>query len=200
MGHAVLRSRWLKAVVFAAALLPFASLLWRAWRLELGANPIETVTRATGIWTLRFLLITLAVTPLRGILGAPDLIRFRRMLGLFAFFYGCLHLMTYVWFDKFFDWRDMLADVGKRPFIAAGAAAFFAMAPLAATSTRRWIAHLGGKRWRQLHRLIYFCAAAGVAHYFWLVKSDIRSPALYGVILAMLLLYRLASAVRPPVS
>ncbi len=188
----MLRSRWFKAGVFAASLAPLAALAWRAWRGELGANPIEAVTRLTGLWTLRFLMLTLAVTPARFLLEIPDLIRIRRMLGLFAFFYGFLHLLTYVWLDQFFDLAAMAKDIVKRPFITAGALGFAAMAPLALTSTRGWIQRLGGKRWQRLHRLVYVSAAAGVLHYLWLVKSDIRSPALYGVILGILLLYRLS--------
>lgn len=190
----MLRSRWFKAGVFLASLTPLLSLVWRGWQGELGANPIEAVTRSTGLWTLRFLMFTLAVTPVRFLFDVPDLVRIRRMLGLFAFFYGCLHLTTYVWLDQFFDFAAMAKDVVKRPFITAGAAGFAAMAPLALTSTRGWIRRLGGKRWQRLHRLIYLSAAAGVVHYLWLVKSDIRSPVFYGVILGILLLYRLARA------
>jgi sulfoxide reductase heme-binding subunit YedZ len=182
--------KWLKLPVFLAALAPFALLGWRAMHNDLGANPIEFVTHATGDWTIRFLMITLAITPARRLLGLPQLIKFRRMLGLFAFFYGCLHLMTYVWFDKFFDTAEMWKDVFKRPFITMGAAAFLLMLPLALTSTAGWIRRLGGKRWQLLHRLIYFSALAGVVHYYWLVKSDVRSPSRYAGILAVLLLIR----------
>jgi sulfoxide reductase heme-binding subunit YedZ len=192
----VLRSRWWKAGVFLASLTPLLALVWRAWRGELGPNPIEAVTHSTGLWTLRFLLLTLAVTPARFLFGIPDLILIRRTLGLFAFFYGSLHLLTYVWLDQFFDLAAIAKDVLKRPFITAGAVGFAAMVPLALTSTRGWIQRLGGKRWQRLHRLVYVSAIAGVVHYFWLVKSDIRPPALYGVILAILLFYRLARAMR----
>ena len=185
-----LRSRWLKPAVFLASLAPLALLLANGLRGELGANPIEYITRATGDWTMRFLLITLSITPLRRILGQPDLIRFRRMLGLFSFFYGVLHLITWVWLDKFFDAQEMWADVVKRRFITMGMLGFLLMAPLALTSTTGWIRRLGGKNWQRLHRLIYISAAAGVIHYLWLVKSDIRMPVLYGTILGILLVLR----------
>ncbi len=195
------RNRWVKGVVFCACLLPLASLIVDGFRDKLGANPIETITHATGDSTMQFLLITLSITPLRRILGRPDLIRFRRMLGLFAFFYGVLHLMTWMWLDKFFDLHEMWADVVKRRFITAGMFGFLCMLPLAVTSTTGWIRRLGGKNWQRLHRLIYLSAAAGVVHYYWLVKSDIRMPALYGCILAVLLalriLFRAASRKAP---
>src|ERR1700690_3224323 len=197
-----------KAVLFALCLAPFALLLWRGTHDGLGANPIEFITHATGDWTLRFLVITLAVTPVRKVFNRPQLVRFRRMLGLFAFFYGCLHFMTYVWLDKFFDVSAMLKDVAKRPFITAGFTAFVLLIPLAVTSTAGWIRRLGGGRWRGLHRLIYISAAAAVVHYYWLVKSDIRLPVFYGSMVALLLLWRVvnrrkapplrASALHPP--
>jgi methionine sulfoxide reductase heme-binding subunit len=185
-----------KIVVFLLCLVPVSTLAWRFYKNELGANPIEYITHATGDWTLRFLLFTLAVTPVRKLFDQPHLIRYRRMLGLFAFFYGCLHLTTYLWLDQFFDWSGIVKDIRKRPFITAGFVSFVAMAPLAATSTSAWIRWLGGKRWQLLHRLIYFSALAGVIHYFWLVKSDVRLPALYATILGLLLLYRLAVWIR----
>jgi methionine sulfoxide reductase heme-binding subunit len=181
----------LKIATFVLCLLPVLILGWRGTHAGLGANPVEFVTHSTGDWTLRFLLITLAVTPARQVMGMPSLIRFRRMLGLFAFFYGCLHFLTYIWFDKFFDIEDMLKDVGKRPFITIGFASLLLMIPLAVTSTAAWIRRLGGKRWQLLHRLVYLIAAGGVIHYYWLVKSDIRLPALYGAILTVLLGHRL---------
>ena len=184
--------RYFKPVVFLACLVPLASLGWRAYSGTLGANPIEFITHSTGDWTMRFLLITLSVTPLRKLLRQPWLIRFRRMFGLFAFFYGCLHLTTYVLFDKFFDVHAMLADIYKRRFITAGLAAFLLMVPLAFTSTAGWIRRLGGKRWQTLHRLIYLSAIAAVIHYYWLVKSDIRLPLLYGSLVTILLVYRIA--------
>jgi sulfoxide reductase heme-binding subunit YedZ len=190
--------RLAKVAVFLLSLVPAGWLTWGAFHDKLGANPIEYITRDTGDWTLRFLLITLAVTPLRKLLRKPELIKFRRMLGLFAFFYGCLHLMTYVWLDKFFEFGEMVTDVMKRPFITAGAAAFLTMLPLAFTSTSGWIRRLGGKRWQALHRLIYVSAAAGVIHYYWLVKSDVRLPVLYGGILALLLVFRLGARLSRP--
>jgi len=180
-----------KVIVFLLALVPLAMLLWSAYTSNLTANPIEYITRNTGKWTLRFLLITLAVTPLRRYLHLPELIRLRRMLGLFAFFYGLLHLTTYVWLDQFFDITSMVKDVAKRPFITAGFTAFVLMLPLALTSTTGWIRRLGGKRWQRLHRLIYFSTLAGVVHYYWLVKSDVRLPLLYGSLLALALLLRI---------
>jgi sulfoxide reductase heme-binding subunit YedZ len=183
-------SKWMKVPVFALSLAPVGVLIRKGLHGDLGANPIEFITHATGDCTLRFLVFTLAITPLRRILAIPDLIRFRRMLGLFAFFYGVLHLTTYVWLDKFFDWREMLKDIAKRPFITAGFTAFLLMLPLALTSTAGWIRRLGGARWRALHRLIYASATAGVVHYYWLVKSDIRRPVFYGSLVALLLAWR----------
>ena len=148
----------MKVPVFALCLVPALLLAWRGFHGGLGANPIEFITHATGDWTLRFLAITLAVTPLRKLLRWPDLIKFRRMLGLFAFFYGSLHFLTYVWLDKFFDWADIVKDVGKRPFITAGFTAFILLVPLAITSTVGWIRRMGGKQWRRLHSLIYVSA------------------------------------------
>lgn len=190
--------RWVKIPVFILCLTPVLILLWKALHQDLGANPIETITHATGDWTLRFLAITLAVSPLRRLLGLPELIRFRRMLGLFAFFYGCLHFTTYLWLDKFFDMGEIVKDVYKRPFITAGFLGFAAMAPLALTSTAGWIRRMGGKRWQMLHRLIYLSAIAGVVHYYWLVKSDVRKPLLYAGIVAVLLAERLITTFRKP--
>lgn len=181
-----------KAAVFMAALAPLAWLVWKGVHQDLGANPIEYITHSTGDWTLRWLLITLSITPLRKLSGQFWLIRLRRMLGLFAFFYGCLHFTTYIWLDKFFDVGEMIKDVAKRPFITAGFTGLVLLVPLAITSTRGWVARLGGRRWQLLHRLIYFSAAAGVIHYWWLVKADIRKPAMYGAVLALLFAYRLA--------
>jgi len=186
-----LSSKFAKVLLFATCLAPALWLGWQALHNDLGANPIETITHFTGTATLSFLLITLAVTPTRKLLRQPNLIRFRRMLGLFAFFYGCLHMLTYVWLDQFFDWRSMIKDIYKRRFITAGLAAFTLMIPLAVTSTAGWIRRLGGKRWQRLHRLIYLSAAAGVIHYYWLVKSDVRRPLLFAAVLTALLLYRL---------
>jgi len=182
----------MKLRVFVLCLSPALLLVWKGFNGGLGANPIEFITHATGDWTLRFLAITLAVTPLRKLLRLPELVRFRRMLGLFSFFYVCLHLMTYLWLDKFFSWSEIVKDVVKRPFITAGFTAFVLLIPLAVTSTAGWIRRLGGKRWQLLHRLIYVSAVAGVIHYYWLVKSDIMLPVFYGVIVGLLLAYRAA--------
>jgi sulfoxide reductase heme-binding subunit YedZ len=192
--------RWIKVAVFVACLVPLGLLAWAAYTQNLGANPIEKITHATGDWTLRFLLITLSITPLRKVLRVPSLIKFRRMLGLFAFFYACLHFTTYIWLDKFFNLHEMLADVAKRKFITVGFTAFVLLIPLAATSTAGWIRRLGGKRWQALHRLIYFSAIAGVIHYVWLVKADIREPLEYGAILALLLGYRLVMWIRSSIT
>jgi methionine sulfoxide reductase heme-binding subunit len=186
-----------KVLVFAAALVPFAWLVWRIVVDALGANPIETLNRYTGDWTLRFVLITLAVTPLRRITGWNFLIRFRRLLGLFAFFYVCLHFLSWVWVDKLFDWSEIVNDVYKRPFITLGFACFLMFIPLALTSTNAMVKRLGGKRWRALHRLVYAIGVGGVVHYLWLVKSDIAEPLLYGAVLAFLLGYRIWAARQP---
>lgn len=184
--------KWIKPFVFAACLVPLGLLVVGALQQDLGANPIERITHQTGTWTLILLMATLAITPLRRITGIHQLIAFRRMIGLFAFFYGTLHLMTYVWLDKFFDWHAIVKDVYKRPFITAGFTAFVLMVPLAVTSTKGWIRRLG-KKWTALHRLIYLSATAGVVHYIWLVKKDIRTPMIFAVILAVLLLWRIGA-------
>jgi len=189
----VLGSRWSKIPVFALCLIPGLLLAWKALEGDLGANPIEFITHWTGDWTIRFLCITLSITPLRKLLGLPELIRFRRMLGLFVFFYASLHFLTWFVLDKFFDWNEIAKDVVKRPFITAGFTAFVLLIPLAVTSTTGWIRRLGGKRWQMLHRLIYVSACAGVVHYYWLVKSDIRLPMMYGAIVTVLLAYRLVT-------
>ena len=194
----VLSNRWTKVVLFVLCLVPLAWLAWRAYQQKLTANPIEFITHYTGDWIIRFLLITLAVTPLRKLFNQPQLARFRRMLGLFAFFYGCLHLMTWLWLDKFFDLSEMWKDVVKRRFITAGMTAFLLMLPLAITSTAGWVRRLGFVRWQRLHRLIYFSALAGVVHYYWLVKSDVREPLMYFGIWAVLMLYRLGVWLRSP--
>ena len=189
--HSILNSKWSKPVVFLICLLPLAMLGWRALHHDLTANPIEFITHATGDWTLRFLIFTLCITPFRKILYLPELIRFRRMLGLFAFFYACLHFTTYIWLDKFFALSEMWKDIAKRKFITVGFAAFLLLIPLAITSTAGWVRRLGGKRWQALHRLIYFSAVFGVIHYYWLVKSAVIKPLFYGVIVGLLLLWRL---------
>jgi len=189
--------RRFKPFGFLACLLPLARLGWKAYMGLLGANPIEVITHSTGDWTLIFLLITLAVTPLRKLTGQPWLIRYRRMFGLFAFFYVTLHFLTYIWLDKFFNVHDMLADIAKRKFITVGFTGFVLLIPLALTSTSGWIRRLGGKRWQALHRLIYAAAICGVIHYLWLVKADIRKPLQYGTVLAVLLGYRVVSWAVP---
>jgi sulfoxide reductase heme-binding subunit YedZ len=180
-----------KSVLWLLCLAPALSLIWKGFHNGLGANPVEYVTHTTGNWTLRFILITLAITPLRKLLKQPQLTRFRRLFGLFAFFYGCLHFMTWFVLDKSLDFGEMWKDVLKRPFITVGFLGFVAMIPLAVTSTAGWIRRLGGKNWQRLHRLIYLTGVAGVVHYYWLVKSDIRLPVMYGAILAVLLAFRL---------
>lgn len=183
--------RTAKVFVFAAALIPLALLVRMVWTDQLGPNPIETLNRFTGLWTLRFLMLTLAVTPLRQLTGRHYLVRFRRMLGLFAFFYVCLHFLSWLWIDKLFDVHEIFKDVVKRPFITVGFACFILLIPLALTSTQGMIRRLGGRRWRALHRLVYAIGIGGVIHFLWLVKSDIREPLMYAVILAFLLGYRL---------
>jgi sulfoxide reductase heme-binding subunit YedZ len=191
--RAILTSKWTKTAVFLICLIPFADLVWRILNNKLGANPVEFLQHATGDWTLRFLIFTLCITPLRKLFNLPDLIRFRRMLGLFAFFYVSLHFITYLGPDQQFDLAGMWKDVVKRPFITVGFTAFVLLIPLAITSTAGWIRRLGGKRWQMLHRSIYFAAVLGVIHYYWLVKSDVREPLFYGALVAILLLWRLGS-------
>jgi methionine sulfoxide reductase heme-binding subunit len=218
-------TRWLlKPAVFVAALVPAAILIYLTWRAYNGeqsawpaltgnfsANPLEDVTHRTGLWALRFLCVTLAITPLRRITGWNGAIRFRRMTGLFAFFYGTLHFLTYAILDRFMSlevpdmataaaWRALGAwivkDIYERPFITIGFTSFVAMLPLAITSTAGWIRRLGGRQWQLLHRLIYVAAVAAVIHFWWLVKADIRRPAFYGVIIAVLLGFRVLWARR----
>jgi sulfoxide reductase heme-binding subunit YedZ len=219
--------RWLlKPAVFLASVVPAAVLIyltWRAYNGEASAwpaltgnfspNPLEDITHQTGLWSLRFLCLTLAVTPLRRLAGWNGAIRFRRMLGLFAFFYGTLHFLTYALLDRLaslnapeglLSWSAMQAlaawiasDIAERPFITVGFAAFVAMLPLAATSTTAMIRRLGGRRWQLLHRLIYFSAVAAVVHFWWLVKADIRRPLFYGAIVALLLGFRAYRAYVP---
>ncbi len=175
--------------MWLACLTPLALLYYKFRTDDLGANPIEYLTHETGDWALRILLASLAITPLRR-LGFPSLIRYRRLLGLFAFFYACLHLIIWAWLDRVLDFQEMQADILKRRFITVGLLGLLLMVPLAITSTKGWIRRLG-KNWQRLHRLAYFSALAGVIHYYWLVKSDIRLPALYGGILLVLMLARL---------
>ena len=182
----------LKPAVFLLCLAPLALLLWTiVYRPEsFSANPLEDITDRTGLWTLRFVLITLTVSPLRQLSGWNSLIRYRRMLGLFAFFYGFIHFITYIWFTVFFDIQRIVEDVLKRPFITVGFLAFVLMIPLAVTSTKKWISRLGGKRWQLLHKLVYVTGILGIVHYVWRVKSDIQNPLVYAVLLALLLGFR----------
>ena len=188
-----MRNKILKPIVFTLALLPLVRLVVLGLASDLGANPIEAITHQTGLWALILLLVTLAVTPMRRITGVQWVIQYRRMLGLFAFFYAVLHMLTYVWLDQFFNWPAMLKDIAKRPFITMGSAAFLTLVPLALTSTQGAIRRLG-RRWRLLHRLVYFSASAAVIHFVWLVKKDIREPLIYATVLALLLGYRVLAA------
>lgn len=200
----------LKPFIFLLCLVPFAQLAYAAYSGDLGVNPIDFITRFTGSWALIFLIGTLAVTPARRLTGWNDLIKLRRMLGLFAFAYASAHFATFLVLDHFFDWQAIGKDIVKRPYVTAGFTAFATMLPLALTSTAGMIRRLG-KRWHKLHRLIYVAALAGVIHFYWLVKADIRRPAQYGFVLALLLVYRIfvtwrsgvaksssKRAVRPP--
>jgi sulfoxide reductase heme-binding subunit YedZ len=202
----------LKLVVFVAALVPFAHLVWRGFNGDLTADPLVEITNDTGIWTLRFVVITLAITPVRRLTGWNPVIRFRRMLGLFAFFYGALHFLTYVVGDRFasLDFPDgfvawstfvnlmasIWEDVAKRPYITVGFIAFVSMIPLALTSTAGWIRRLGGRNWQRLHRLIYLTAIAGVTHYWWRVKADTLHPFIYAALVAVFLGYRVVHSLR----
>jgi methionine sulfoxide reductase heme-binding subunit len=188
-------ARWVtpaKIAVFIAALYPLARLVLFGFTGALGANPIEFITRSTGLWTLVFLCITLAVSPVRRLTGVNALLRFRRMLGLYAFFYAALHFTTYFWFDKWFDLAEILKDIGKRPFITVGFAAFVLLIPLAATSTRAMVRKLG-RRWQVLHRAIYPIAALAILHFWWMKagKHDLLLPKIYGAIVIVLLGWRL---------
>jgi sulfoxide reductase heme-binding subunit YedZ len=185
---------FIKTLVFLLALFPLIKLGYAAFIDMLGANPIEKITRTTGYWTLTFLLITLTATPLKRLSGWNWLIRLRRMLGLFAFFYGSLHFLTYLVLDQFFDWDAILKDIVKRPYITIGFPSFVLMIPLAITSTDAMIRRLGGKRWRLLHRQVYLCAIGGVVHYWWLVKKDLTNPITFAVLLAVLFGIRLIYA------
>ncbi|HYE39471.1 MAG TPA: protein-methionine-sulfoxide reductase heme-binding subunit MsrQ [Ramlibacter sp.] len=182
-----------KPVVFVVCLLPFASLFYGAWANSLGANPAEALIRSLGDWTLRFLCLTLAVTPLRTWTGWHALARFRRMLGLYTFFYGLLHLLAYAWFDMGFYVDEIARDIAKRPFILVGFAAMVLMLPLAATSFNRAIKALGAARWQKLHRLVYAVAGLGLLHFFWMRagKNDFAEVAVYAAILAVLLGWRM---------
>lgn len=185
-----LAGKWAKVLVFLLSLVPLLVLIWRGFHNDFTANPVEFLQHQTGDWTLRFLIFTLCITPFRKVLNLPELIRFRRMLGLFAFFYVSLHFLTYLGPDQSFNLAGMLKDVVKRPFITVGFAAFVLLIPLAITSTAGWVRRLGGKRWQAIHRSIYLCAILGVIHYYWLVKSDVREPLFYGFLVGILLLWR----------
>ena len=182
----------IKICLHLLCLLPFVRLIFKYFANDLGANPLEFITRSTGTWTLAILLVSLSVTPLRKIKSLNWVIKLRRLLGLYAFFYVCLHFTTYLWFDQFFDLTSITKDIYKRPFITIGFAAFVLLIPLAATSTKAAIKLLTGKRWQQLHRLVYPAAICGVVHYYWLVKADITQPVIYAIILAVLFGIRLS--------
>jgi len=192
--------KFVKLAVFVNAAVPIALLARDAYYHELGANPLEFVTHTTGMLTLVFLMLTLAVTPLRKATGQPWLIRLRRMLGLFAFFYGSLHLLAFAWFDKSFVLRAIIDDTLKRPFILLGMLGFLLMVPLAITSTNKMVKRLGGERWNRLHRAVYFAAGAGVLHYYLLVKADTRIPITFGFVLAILLGYRALNKYFPSIT
>jgi len=191
-ADAVLMHPAAKPLVFALALLPFAWLFYGAFTNNLGANPAEHLIRATGDWTLRFLCIVLAVTPLRVISGTPALARFRRMLGLFTYFYVLIHLLSYSWFDMSFDVPEIIADIIKRPFILVGFSAFLLLTPLAATSFNAAIKKMGARRWQLLHKLVYLIAGLGLLHFFWMRsgKNDFAEVFVYAGIIALLLGWR----------
>ena len=186
---------WIKILVFVASLAPLMYLIWALLQDGLGANPIEELTRRSGEWTLRFLMITLCMTPIQKLFKQSWPIKLRRMLGLYAFFYASLHLLTYVWLDQFFAWDDIVMDIIKRPFILVGMLAFVLLIPLAITSNQRMMRKLG-RLWKRLHQLVYLIGALGVLHFFWLVKKDMFMPTIYLSILAILLGYRLIAAWR----
>jgi len=187
-----------KFLLLINGLVPLLLLLWDVYRDRVGANPLEYATRTTGMLTLVFLTLTIGVSPVRQVFRWNGLGKFRRMLGLFAFFYGLLHLLTYVAFDRYFNLRTVPSDVATRPFIAIGLLAFFLMIPLAITSTNTMVKRLGGKRWRTLHRLVYAAGVAGVFHFWLLVKSDTRLPVTFGFVLFLLLAYRIFAKFNPP--
>jgi len=200
-----LSSKWTKLALFLLSLVPLGILLWLVWQAYstgnpteyVSANPIEYITHYTGDWTIRFICFTLCITPLRMLMNQPKITGFRRMLGLFAFFYGCLHLAAWIFLDPRQNtiaaiWEDIV----KRRYITVGMLAFVAMVPLAITSTAGWVRRLTFKRWKQLHRLIYLTAVAGVIHYYWLVKSDVRLPLMYAAFVTVLLGYRIIAWMR----
>ena len=186
----VISNKWSKVFLFFVCLIPIGQMTYNSFTGHLTANPVEYFQHTTGDWTLRFLVVTLCITPLRKLVKVPELVRFRRMLGLFAFTYGCLHFLTYLGPDQSFNFAGMLKDVAKRPFVTVGFTAFVLLIPLALTSSAAWIRRLGGRRWQMLHRLIYISAVCGVIHYYWLVKSAVLRPLIYGAIVVLLLLWR----------
>ena len=196
MLQRIINNKWTKRAAFLVCLVPLGVLVWKGFHNNLTANPVEKLQHETGDWTIYFLLITLSITPLRKLVPKLNLIRYRRMFGLYAFFYGFLHFFTYGLFDQMFDWMSITMDVYKRPFITVGFLGFVLMIPLAITSTAGMIRRLGGRRWNLLHRLIYVTGCAGVIHYYWLVKSDITLPVRYGAILAFLFIVRIAFWLR----
>ncbi len=201
--NSILTSKWTKAVVFLLCLVPAGLLIWNALTFNLGSNPTQTLEHTTGDWTLRFVAITLCITPLRRLFKLPLLIRFRRMLGLFAFFYGCCHFAIYLTFDQIFNLHGIWADIAKRRYITVGFTGFVLMIPLAITSTAGWIRRMGGKRWALLHRAIYATAVLGVIHFWWLVKSDVHIPVEYAGVFAVLLGWRVLdhyARIRRPVT
>jgi methionine sulfoxide reductase heme-binding subunit len=186
----------LKPALFITCLIPVMLLVWGVFNDGLGTNPVETMTHETGRWALRFLLITLCITPLRRILHQPWLIKFRRMLGLYAFFYACLHLITYVWFDQYFDWSEILLDIPKRPFITIGFTAFLLLLPLAITSTNAMQRRLK-KRWLTIHKLVYIIPILVIIHFIWSLKADYSEPFMYAIIFVLLMLIRLSFKLMP---
>ncbi len=190
LGYSILTSRYTKMLLFLVCLVPAVVLYWRWDHHTLGVNWIEAAQRFTGDWVLRFLILTLCISPVRRLPGLSALIRYRRMLGLYAFFYACIHLSIYLWYDKGLDWQDIKGDFLTRRFYSAGLVAFVLLIPLVVTSTAGWIRRLGGRRWQMLHRLIYISAAAGAIHYYWQGKSIVMRAVYYGLVVAVLLLYR----------
>ena len=188
--------RWLKSLLFFLALIPIANLVYGVMTASIAGDPVETMTEVTGQWALRFLLLTLSITPLRKLLKITDLIKFRRMLGLFAFFYAVCHLNVYIVFDQFFDWPEIWRDTVEKKFVFAGMLAVILMIPLAITSTNGWIKRLGGKRWQRLHQLVYIISIAAVVHFIWLVKADLTQPLIYALILVFLLGFRVFHKIR----
>jgi sulfoxide reductase heme-binding subunit YedZ len=180
-----------KPLVFLGCLIPLGLLIWNYSTDNLSANPLADITHETGTWTLRFLVLTLSITPIKRITGWNSVQQLRRMVGLFAFFYVCLHFATYIYLDKFFDWPEVFKDVTKRPFITVGFTAMLMLLVLAITSPDFMVRWVGGKRWKNIHKMVYLAASFGVVHYYWLVKADTRRPLIYGAIIAFLLSYRL---------